>query len=345
MGLLDKTVKTTRFLKAPTVNRFFRNSFFYTYGSFFETHRLFFRKSRSPSWSISYSSTLNFIKFLGTQKFTRLKPKYRRKVSHLATKRFYLLKSLIKSKKKRCILEKVKLVNLPLVNSGKALLLIPTRLIDLLTPGVAKQNILLKGTLDLSVNDRSAIITNFMSTRYGIECVKKDLVASNQGNIMLNSSLKRQGVLKRRNFPDINKSTRPTGPDNNIFSYYRSFILILRLFPVLVITFRANNLFFVLSSPEGKVVFSYSVGLGGDFKKASRRSVFAYDTASREFAKRVKTVTSVVGLRIQGQSKRRFYVLRNLKKAGLRFIFLQDVIPFACNGVKKARRARKRRRR
>ena len=53
-------------------------------------------------------------------------------------------------------------------------------------------------------------------TKYGLDLNTKDLYP--ESRILLNSSLKRQGSIKRKNFPDTNKSTRPTGPENNILS-------------------------------------------------------------------------------------------------------------------------------
>lgn len=366
------------------INRYIRNLLFYTYGSFFDTPpRLFIRNSRKPSWYLSYSAALYFTKFCGnTQKskyLSILRSKSIRKniidgrfkaqptasffvpSPHLRKNKFYFTQpneqclSKFFGPVKVCKAEKqAELVELPfcLENSkgdNKALLLLPLELVEIVQPVKVKKNILLNSTLDLSIGIQrtsTTMINIFLEKRYGMKLVQKnDGPVFNYSNIILNSSLKRQGNLQRKNFPDINKSTRPIGPENNIYSTFRSFFLVLRFFPILVITFRASNLFLVLSSPEGKVIFSHSVGLGGEFKKASRRSVSAYDSAAREFAKKVKTITSVVGLRIHGQSTRRFYVLRNLKKVGLRFLFLQDIIPFACNGVRKARRARKRKKR
>lgn len=341
------TVKSS---KPPILlNRFLRNSLFFTHGCGIDINQLFCRKSRKLSWFLGYQSTLNFITSIVKKRSsqTQLKRNSYQVHKRISTKFLVVLK---RNKDQYPVSKrKVEVLNVPFsfeapVNK-KVLLLVPPRVTQLFTARVLYKKVLSNGIFDSAISEPKklqAIIADLFRIKYGLELNTKDLHP--ESRILLNSSLKRQGLVKRKNFPDTNKSTRPTGPENNIFSTYKSFFLILRAFPTLVITFRANNLFFVLSSPKGNVLFSYSVGLGEDFKKASRRSVFAYDAASREFAKKVKQVTSIVKLRIHGQSKRRFYVLKNLKKGGLRFIFLQDVIPFACNGVKKPRRARKRRR-
>lgn len=377
--------------------RLVRNSFFYTYGNFFDSGRMFFRGSRLPSWNNSYISALNFVKFLSFKRKIRYAVNLRNRAvfrsyninrykvlgfvrskvisatsSRLSKsiRRLIFLSSEFKYKKltKPLVMSDslhssdancdLGLFSLPFNFEGKGInddeltILLPTDLRSLFDDtNKFRKSILLDSSLELGPNRHEFqardIVKYIMGTKYGLELVKNDLdlFSSSLSNVMLNSSLKRQGAFKRRYFPDINKTVRPSVPNNNIYIYYRSFLLVLKFFPVLVITFRSNNLFFVLSSPQGNVIFSYSVGIGGEFKKSLRRSVFAYDSASREFAKKVKTITSVVGLRVQGQSKRRFYVLRNLKRAGIRFVFLQDIIPFACNGVKKTRSARKRRRR
>jgi ribosomal protein S11 len=372
-------IKYSKLSKKPPIliNRFIRNLLFYTYGSFSDTPpRLFTRNSRKPLWCKSYSAALYFTKFCGnTQKskyLSILTTKSMRKNligTHseiqsntsffnppLKNKFFFTQLKVQRSSKLPVKVRKperrIQLVELPFrvenLNFDKTLILVPSDLAEIVQIGKIKINILLNSTLDFSISKQclsNNVINIFLERRYGFKLVQTNDGDFNYSNIILNSSLKRQGNLQRKNFPDINKSTRPTGPENNLYSTFKSFFLVLRFFPILIITFRASNLFFVLSSPDGKVLFSHSVGLGGEFKKASRRSVSAYDSAAREFAKKVKMITSIVGLRIHGQSTRRYYVLRNLKKVGLRFIFLQDIIPFACNGVRKARRARKRKKR
>jgi ribosomal protein S11 len=191
------------------------------------------------------------------------------------------------------------------------------------------------------------VLSFIFRERYGLSLSKSVSGAGEKALIdekrMQYSSLRYQGSLTYRYFPDANKIVRPGVPNNDFYGCYRPLLLLLRFFPTVTITFRANNVFFVLSSVEGKVVVSHSVGCGGEFTKSKRRAVFAYDAASREFAKKVRSITSVVGIRVYGQSKRRFYVLRNIKQEGIRFVFLHDIVPFACNGVKKSRPARKRR--
>ena len=191
------------------------------------------------------------------------------------------------------------------------------------------------------------VLSFIFRERYGLSLSRSVSGAGEKALIdekrMQYSSLRYQGSLTYRYFPDANKIVRPGVPNNDFYGYYRPLLLLLRFFPTVTITFRANNVFFVLSSVEGKVVVSHSVGCGGEFTKSKRRAVFAYDAASREFAKKVRSITSVVGIRVYGQSKRRFYVLRNIKQEGIRFVFLHDIVPFACNGVKKSRPARKRR--
>lgn len=379
------------------IYRLIRNSFFYTYGNFFDSGRMFFRGSRLPSWNNSYISALNFVKFLSSKGKVRYAVFLRNRVAYRSynINRYKVLGfvrskviSAASSRLSKCIrrhtflssdLQYRKLTkyidtpdvilssdancdlglfSLPFKFEGKGInddeltILLPNDLRSLFDDANKfRKSILLDSSLEVGPNRHEFrsrdIVKYIMGTRYGLELVKNDLdlFSSSLSNVMLNSSLKRQGAFKRKYFPDTNKTVRPSVPNNNIYTYYRSFLLVLKFFPVLVITFRSNNLFFVLSSPQGNVIFSYSVGIGGEFKKSLRRSVFAYDSASREFAKKVKTITSIVGIRVQGQSKRRFYVLRNLKRAGIRFVFLQDIIPFACNGVKKTRSARKRRRR
>lgn len=191
------------------------------------------------------------------------------------------------------------------------------------------------------------VLSFIFRERYGLSLSRSVSGAGEKALIdekrMQYSSLRYQGSLTYRYFPDANKIVRPGVPNNDFYGCYRPLLLLLRFFPTVTITFRANNVFFVLSSVEGKVVVSHSVGCGGEFTKSKRRAVFAYDAASREFAKKVRSITSVVGIRVYGQSKRRFYVLRNIKQEGIRFVFLHDIVPFACNGVKKSRPARKRR--
>ena len=367
--LKKKNKKFKLFKPTLLFKRLFRNSIVYSSGTFFRSGRFFLRHTKKVSWFLCYSFYINKIKtmamsgMLGSMNgkdrfiFRNYDLKNKKNLSqnyNLQFMKSMLSRSVTSQPNIKLITLKKKNLGIKLQNQKKNVNspffdLVPLKSDKfLLVPSSISKDFVLSemvgefGFASLSKRFAPLNAMSLFRKRYGFALVKKE--TEQKSYFTQNSSLRYQGSLTYRYFPDSNKIVRPSIPNNDFYSYYNPSLLLLKFFPVVIITFRANNVFFVLSSGKGEIIASHSVGIGSEFTKSNRRAVFAYDTASRNFAKKVRSITSIVGIRVYGQSKRRFYVLRNLKQEGLRFIFLHDVIPFACNGVKKSRPARKRRR-
>jgi ribosomal protein S11 len=114
-----------------------------------------------------------------------------------------------------------------------------------------------------------------------------------------------------------------------------------RLLPTITITFREKNLFFVLSNPKGDAVIILSSGQFIKKNKLKRSSVPAFDNLASEFAKKVSRLTSICGIKIHGFSRRKFPILKTLRRSGIKFAFVVEHHAIVCNGVRKSRKARK----
>jgi len=114
-----------------------------------------------------------------------------------------------------------------------------------------------------------------------------------------------------------------------------------RLLPIITITFKDNNLFFVLSNAAGNPIIILSSGHFAKENKQKISSVPAYNFLTKEFARRVRRLTRICGLRIHGTSRRKFPVLKNLQRSGIRFAYALEHHAVICNGVRKCRKRRK----
>ena len=114
-----------------------------------------------------------------------------------------------------------------------------------------------------------------------------------------------------------------------------------RLLPIITITFKDNNLFFVLSNAAGNPIIILSSGHFAKENKQKISSVPAYNFLTKEFARRVRRFTRICGLRVHGTSRRKFPVLKNLQRSGIRFAYALEHHAVICNGVRKCRKRRK----
>ena len=113
--------------------------------------------------------------------------------------------------------------------------------------------------------------------------------------------------------------------------------------PIITITFKENNIFFVLSNCQGKAILIMSSGLVAKKSKLKLKasSVPAYNEVTKAFAKKVSRLSRRFGLRIHGTSRRKKPIIRNLKRGGIRFAFVIEHQSIICNGVRKSRKRRK----